>query len=163
PDRGGPLPWHAESLSVEKLGPRVLQALWKACTEAFLDQNPRGRWYAEKLAYPVEPIAAAEIPLHVIDVVRDPRDVLASMIAFGERAGPWGFGRKPGQSEPDWINHLIEVFATRLDIALAARNSSAMLLRYEDFAVDLPKIADTLGSVLNVRLDADAAMRERAD
>ena len=162
-DKGGPVPWHAESLSVERLGPRALQALWKACSEAFQEQNPNANLYAEKLACGVEPIIEAEIPLQVIDVVRDPRDVVASMIAFGERAGPWGFGRKPGEREADWISHLIEVFAVRLDTALAARSSSAVLLRYEDFASDLHQTAQTLGSLLDVRLDADAAVRERAN
>ena len=163
PDRGGPLPWHAESLSVETLGPRVLQALWKACSDGFREHAPGACWYAEKLAFAAEPIAAAGIPLQVIDVVRDPRDVVASMTAFGERVGPWGFGRKPGESEADWISHLIEVFSARLDIALAARRTSAMLLRYEDFAVDLQRAAEILGSLMNVRLDADAARQERGD
>jgi hypothetical protein len=162
-DRGGPLPWHAESLSVERLGPRVLQALWRECSAGFVEQTPQGRLYAEKLACAAEPIVAAGIPLQVIDVVRDPRDVVASMIAFGDRAGRWGFGRKPGQSEAEWIADLIDVFATRLEVALDARRGSTMLLRYEDFAVDLHQTAEALGSWLNVRLDADAALQERAD
>jgi hypothetical protein len=45
---------------------------------------------------------------------------------------------------------------------LAARNTAA-LLRYEDFAVDLHQTAEMLGSRLNVRLDADAALSERVD
>jgi hypothetical protein len=95
--------------------------------------------------------------------VRDPRDVVASMIAFGDEAGAWGFGRKPGQSEADWIDHLIEVFAARLELVLAARSTSAILLRYEDFAVDLHQTAEILGSLMSVRLDVDAALRESAD
>src|SRR5262249_31340250 len=132
-------------------------------SEEFREQNPDGRWYAEKLACSVEPVLAASIPLWVIDVVRDPRDVVASMLAFGERAGRWGVGRKPGQSEADWISHLIEVFARRLDLALAARGTSALLLRYEDFARDLDATAERLGPLMNLRLDADAARRERGD
>src|SRR5262249_53227657 len=118
---GGPLPWPAESLSVEALGRRALRGMWGACSAGFRDRTPNARWYVEKLAYPVDSVIAAGIPLHVIDVVRDPRDVVASMIAFGDRSGPWSFGRIPGQPESDWIASLIEVFAERLDTMLAAQ------------------------------------------
>ena len=119
-DRAGPLPWHAESLSVEVLRRRSLRGLWAACSAGFRDRTPNGRWYAEKLACPIETIVEAVIPLQVIDVVRDPRDVVASMIAFGDRSGPWGFGRVPGQSEAEWIGSLIETFAQRLDAMLGS-------------------------------------------
>jgi len=162
PDRGGPLPWQAESLAVETLGPRALRALWSACSDGFREHAPSSRWYAEKLACPVEPIVAAQIPLRVVDVVRDPRDVVASMIAFGDRSGPWGFGRTPGQTEDEWIEGLLRTFAVRLDMMLAAAGST-LLLRYEDFAVNLHAAADRLGSILGLRLDADAALAERPE
>ncbi len=159
-DRTGPLPWEAEALSVEALGPRALRALWEACSAGFRERGPSSRWYAEKLACPVEPIVAAEIPLRVVDVVRDPRDVVASMIAFGERSGSWGFGRTPGETDDEWIAGLIRTFATRIDRMLAP-GAGSTLLRYEDFAVDLHGPADLLGRMLDVHLDADAARAQR--
>lgn len=162
-DRGGPLPWHAESLSVEVLGRRALRALWGACSAGFRDHTPNARWYAEKLACPIDPIVAAGIPLREIDVVRDPRDVVASMIAFGERSGPWGFGRVPGQREEEWIASLVETFARRIDMMLAPATVPRLLLRYEDVAPDLHRAAEVVGSMLGVRLDADLVLRERLD
>jgi hypothetical protein len=155
-DRGGPLPWSAESLSVEQLGPRALRALWLACSTGFRDREPRSRWYAEKLACPVDPLVEAEIPVRVIDIVRDPRDVVASVVAFGERSGPWGFGRRPGQSEQEWIGGLVTTFAERLDTFLSPAVPS-LLLRYEDFVVDLVATASRLSAWLDVDLDASAA------
>jgi len=159
-DRSGPLPWQADALSVETLGPRALRALWRACSAGFRERAPLSRWYAEKLACPVESIVAAEIPLRVVDVVRDPRDVVASMIAFGDRSGPWGFGRSPGQTDDVWMAGLIRTFAARIDTMLA-RSTGSTLLRYEDFARNLHPTADHLGQLFGVRLDADAALAQR--
>ena len=39
--------------------------------------------------------------------------MVASMIAFGERSGPWGFGRAPGQSEQEWLDALVATMAER--------------------------------------------------
>lgn len=163
PDRGGPLPWEATSLSVQALGTRALRALWRACSVGFREAGPQGRWYAEKLACPIGPVIDAGIPLQMLDVVRDPRDVVASMIAFGDRSGPWGFGRTPGQSQEHWIATLIDTFAERIDMFLAPTNAPALLLRYEDFAVDLEGAAVTLGSRLGLDLDAVAVVRERPE
>src|SRR5262245_47968647 len=163
PDRGGPLPWDATSLSVGALGPRSLRALWAACSVGFRERSPQGRWYAEKLACPVEPVIEAGIPLQVLDVVRDPRDVVASMIAFGERSGPWGFGRTPGESAEPWIASLIGTFADRIDTMLAPADAPTLLLRYEDFATDLDAAAETLGSRLGLDLDAHAVVRGRPE
>ena len=154
---GGPLPWHTESLSVEALGSSALRGMWRACSAGFRARNPNALWYAEKLAYPIDAVIAAGIPLQVIDVVRDPRDVIASMIAFGDRSGPWGFGHTPGQSEADWIASLIDVFGERLDTMLAKERVPTTLLRYEDFATNLHGTAAMLGSMLELQFDADNA------
>jgi len=114
------------------------------------------------LACPVDPIIAAGIPLRVFNVVRDPRDVVASMIAFGDRSGPRGFGRTPGETDDEWIAGLMRTFATRLDMMLAP-SAGSILLRYEDFAVNLHATADLLGQMLDVHLDADAALAQRPE
>jgi hypothetical protein len=160
-DRGGPLPWDAESLSITILGRRALRGMWAACSDGFRDHSPGARWYAEKLACPIDPVVEAGIPLRVIDVVRDPRDVVASMIAFGERARPRGFGRVTGETEAAWIASLIETFVQRIDVMLAPTAVPTLLLRYEDFASNLHDAAARLGSMLELRLDADGVLEQR--
>ena len=162
-DRGGPLPWDAESLSVEVLGHRALRALWGACSAGFRDRAPAGRWYAEKLACLTETVVSAGIPLTLINVVRDPRDVVASMIAFGDRSGPRGFARVPDQSQAEWIGSLIQTFAQRIDAMLTTTDVPTLLLRYEDFAPNLRGTAVILGSMLDLQLDPDRVHAERPE
>ena len=162
-DRGGPLPWDALSLSVETLGPRALHGMWAACSRGFRETTPGARWYAEKLACPLDAVVAAAVPIRVIDVVRDPRDVVASMIAFGARSGPWGFGRVPGQSDDEWIVRLIDTFATRLDAFAAPAPAPTRLLRYEDVATDLHGTARTLESELGISLEPTAVLAQRPE
>ena len=148
PDRGGPLPWTVQSLSIEALGPRALRALWSACSTGFREQQPTCRWYAEKLACGVEPIAAAGIPIEVIEVVRDPRDIVASMLSFKE------FRPAPGQSIEAWVAGLLPRWAAWLDSM-----SAPMRLRYEDFAPNLEGTAASLSAQFGIDLDADAVAR----
>ena len=162
-DRGGPLPWDALSLSVDALGPRALRGLWAACSTGFRETNPRGRWYAEKLACPLDAVVAAGIPIRTIDLVRDPRDVVASMIAFGDRSGPWGFGRVPGQSDDDWIGGIDDTFARRHAEFATPAPAPTLLLRYEDVATDLDGTARLLESELGVRLDPAAVVAQRPE
>jgi hypothetical protein len=148
PDRGGPLPWTPHSLSIDALGPRALRALWSACSTGFRDHQPECRWYAEKLACEVAPIVAAEIPIEVIEVVRDPRDIVASMLSFKE------FGPAPGQRIEAWVAGLLPQWAAWLDAM-----SAPTQLRYEDFAPDLDQTAAILGARFEIDLDAASVAR----
>ena len=161
--RGGPLPWDATSLSTHALGPRALRGLWEACSAGFVDATPGARWYAEKLACPVDAVHRAGIPIHVIDVVRDPRYMVASMIAFGERSGPWGFGRSPEQSDADWIAGLVATLGQRLDELSRPSTVPRVVLRYEDFATDLHGTARVLEAKFGLVLDPDAVLAHRPD
>ncbi len=160
-DRGGPLPWDATSLSTTMLGPRALRGLWAACSAGFRDQAPSARWYAEKLACSIALVVEAGIPIRTIDVVRDPRDMVASMIAFGERSGPWGFGQTPGETQDVWLASLIETFRERLDLLAAPPLTPTLRLRYEDFATDLPGTAETIRAAFGVELRPAAAVANR--
>ena len=80
-----------------------------------------------------------------------------------DRSGPWGFGRAPGQTDEDWLATLIETFAVRIDTILASAPIPTLLLRYEDFAVDLRAAAESLASVLGLHLHPDAALAQRPD
>jgi hypothetical protein len=162
--RFGPLPFDPESLDRDELRKRALGHLWSAVSEAMLLREPRAGWYAEKLAVPIDAIVDAGIPLRVIDCVRDPRDVLVSIRKFTAAAGFDGFGRRPGEAESQYLPRFVATFAERLDeIAATPPEVDRVILRYEDFAVDLAGTANQLGEWLGLSLDPEAAPRSRLD
>jgi hypothetical protein len=162
--RFGPLPFGPESLDLGDLRRRALAHLWSACSEAMLDQQPPARWYAEKLAVPARTILEAGIPLRLIDCVRDPRDVLASIRAFTAATGFDGFGRRPDEPESQFLTQFIERIAAGLDdLAATPRSMDRITLRYEDFADDPDGTAGRLGGWLGLTLDPGVAMRSRSE
>ncbi len=78
----GPLPFVSDALDVHGWRPGLLRAMWESASDALLAIRPDARWYAEKLAVDETPLREAGIDLLTIDLVRDPRDVLASRRAF---------------------------------------------------------------------------------
>jgi hypothetical protein len=129
-----------------------------------LDQQPSARWYAEKLAVPVPTIVEAGIPLHLIDLVRDPRDVLASIRAFTGATRVDGFGRRPGEPEAQYLDRFVRSCAQRLDEMAAPLDGVARLaLRYEDVVRDPAGTAETLGRWLDLELDPSVFEQSRTE
>jgi hypothetical protein len=141
----GPVPFETDLADVAELSAPLLRGLWTAWSATVVERDPAVRWYAEKLAVPIDPLLASGLELRVVDLLRDPRDVLASIRAFRRR----GYG-----PEEDGF---VERFAAQL-AAMAATppDVDRVVLRYEDLVADLDGCADRLGSWLGVRLDADA-------
>lgn len=160
----GPLPFEPDSLDRDELRSRTLGHLWAAFSEAMATREPRARWYAEKLAVPIDPLVDAGIPLRVIDCLRDPRDVLVSIRAFTAVTGFDGFGRRPGESESQYLPRFVATFGQRLDeLAGTPPEVDRVTLRYEDFAVDLAGAAIQLGEWLGLSLDPEVAQPSRVD
>ena len=113
--RFGPIPFRPGLLDLRELETRVRAHLWAACSEAILTRQPTACWYAEKVAVPCGPLLDAGIPMRIIDCVRDPRDVLASIRAFTTVPGVDGFGRRPGEPEAAYLPRFVARFAERLD------------------------------------------------
>jgi hypothetical protein len=126
--------------------------------------KPGARYFAEKLW------GASEIPAFIwelypqgreIFVVRDFRDMLASMYAFDAKKGYQGFQRQFADSQADHVRELGRR-ASRMLAAFTERQDTAALVRYEEL-VKNPE--PTLTALLEkVGLDGDpatvAAMRE---
>src|SRR5207342_2981750 len=67
-----------------------------------------------------------------IFLVRDPRDMLASMLAFNEKRGrPDDFGRGRVESDADFVPQLAQN-VSRLVQSWQARRDQGHLVRYED-------------------------------
>jgi hypothetical protein len=156
----GPIPWEPQALDRTALAPRALRALWSACSDGFCDTNPAARLYAEKLAVDPAPIVAAGIPLRIIDLVRDPRDVLASIRAFTAR-GIDGFDRGPDQDEAAYLRAFVARTRDRLAALGETHGCERRLLRYEDAAGDLAATATDLARWIGEPLDAPAVLADR--
>jgi hypothetical protein len=66
-----------------------------------------------------------------IFLVRDPRDMLASMLAFNKKRGSSDFGRQRVETDADFVRQLARGVSSLVE-ASQARREQAHLVRYED-------------------------------
>jgi hypothetical protein len=79
-------------------------------------------------------------------LVRDFRDMVASMLAYNARKGFGDFGRNLVESDEAWLDYLHKTFLV-LHAAWRDRGEPGSLVRYEDLVLDP---AATLPSLLNL-------------
>jgi len=149
----GPVPFTTEVLDVGTLTSPLLRSMWAAWSEQARVARPTARFYAEKLAVPIEPLLAAHLDLRLIDLVRDPRDILASIRSFTAR-GTDGFRRRAGQSEAEYLTGFVERTVERVGLLHATPSTvDQLVLRYEDLAGDVEAAAVRIGRWLGLELD----------
>jgi hypothetical protein len=160
-DGAGPIPWEPTAFDRGRLGPPASRALWATFSAAMRARRPTAAWYAEKLACEVDDLAAAAIPHRVVDLVRDPRDTLASIRAF-TATGIDGLDGAATADPTEYLDRFVARTRTVITRMLAPGPAERLLLRYEDVATDLPAAARTLGDWLGRRLDGAAVAADRA-
>jgi len=100
----------------------------------------------------------------MIDCVRDPRDVLASIRLFAAKTGVDGFGRRSGETEASYVTRFLERFAGKLDgMVQTPAAMERMVIRYEDLVKDIGAVAASLGDWLGLSLDASVEERSRSE
>lgn len=158
----GPIPFTSDILDVGQLQAPLLHQMWLAWSTVARATHPAMRLYAEKLAVGVEVLAAAAIPLRVVDLVRDPRDMLASIRAFTAK-GIDGFGRTPGVDEAAYLTAFVETYRNGLHRIQAPLPDGVahLVLRCEDLVADLTAVAARMGRWLGIELDAAAVVSNR--
>jgi hypothetical protein len=144
----GPLPFRSDVLDVDVWRPGLLRAMWESASAALVAARPGARWYAEKLAVDEAALREAGIGVLTIDLVRDPRDVLASRRSFVV-GGTEQWARDAQTFSVEMHGRLDE-----LD-----RRPADLRLRYEDLASDLEATANRLGERLGVELEWSAVER----
>jgi hypothetical protein len=159
----GPLPFQPLSVDRHELQRRCMLGLWTAFSDAAHARNPGARFYAEKIRGDFDLVLDAGIAVRAIDLVRDPRDIFASILDFDERRGFHGFGRQRGQSELEYV----EVFAASVRTRAAEMRrdlpgTESTQVRYEHLVRDLSGVAGSLGRWLGTSLSAERVHEQAA-
>jgi hypothetical protein len=114
-------------------------------------------FYAEKYGGYAEDLVSAGIAFRWIDLVRDPRETWCSVLAFDAKRGYFGFGRREGQTEEEYLPSFLSAVRRRLDEMTSGRlPAPTITVRYEDLVTKLSDEADRLGAWLGTGLEADA-------
>lgn len=155
----GPLPFSPRSVQLNDFTARLTLHLWAAFSESVVSQARNGqRYYAEKAwGDSVEMLTSGGIRVRLVNLVRDPRDVVASIRAFDKKRGYYGFGRQRGQSDAEYFATLVERMVHSLDrMHRRARRHDHLWIRYEDLVRDRALATDRLSRWLGVDLQAEA-------
>ncbi|MEO1062440.1 MAG: hypothetical protein AAFZ07_13570 [Actinomycetota bacterium] len=113
----GPIPFETEVVELTALRRSLLRQMWVAWSGQARAARPAAELYAEKLAVDVRELVDAGLPVRAIDLVRDPRDVLASIRSFTDR-GVDGFGREGVVDEQEYLHRFLATFERGLTAML---------------------------------------------
>jgi hypothetical protein len=92
-----------------------------------------------------------------IFLVREPRDMVCSMISFYEKTQLVSFGRDQGGTEEEFVDGIAQALR-ELVTQISERGEQSIVVRYEDMIADMP---GTLERVLAyLQLDTDASVRD---
>lgn len=161
--KGIPLDYAEVGVDRAVLHREAVAGAWRAYSRAATRPGAvRPRFYAEKYAGYAPALADAGIAYRWVDLVRDPRDVWCSVLAFDRKRGFFGFGRRETQSEDAYLASFLLAVRRRLDEMATPDGAPALTVRYEDLVAALDAEAARIGAWLGVTLDAAAAIAASA-
>lgn len=114
--------------------------------------RPEARYFAEKLM-PVPDVQTRLLELYPrareVFLVRDPRDMLASIFAFNRKRGDAGFGRAVAASDVEFVAQIAHAMDTLAE-AWCRRGAGAHLVRYESLMLQEAETLEALFGYLGV-------------
>jgi len=162
--RVGPLPFPSEQVDAAEFARDSLHGVWQAFSRAMqAASTTRARFYAEKFWGDVGPVVAAGLEPIVVDLVRDPRDIVASVRAFNAKTGKQLFGRAQARDDREHLKRMVVGIGFRLQEFAVPLPVSHLVIRYEDLVADLPAEAARLATALGVQLEVDAVIGARPE
>lgn len=162
----GPLPFEPLSLDPAELEVRLTRHFWAALCESFTSAaDGERRYVAEKThGSTTETLARAGIPLKLANLVRDPRDIVTSVLAFDAKRGYYGFGRREHQPEDEYVAQLATQMKLNINrMSRRAADHDHMWVRYEDLVTNRDSAVKRLSEWLDIELDADAGRPDGPD
>ncbi len=159
-DRIGSLPFNEQIVSREELAVGALKGLWSSFSDAVRTRaTDPVRYYAEKSYGDLSLALASGLRPILIDLVRDPRDVVVSVRSFNAKRSSQGFGRDRVATDDEHLEYLIDGMRRKMHEMQQPIEADRIVVRYEDLVLDLPGEARRLEDRLEVRLDEDAVVR----
>ena len=150
--RIGPLPFEPLVIDAGTLAQAGLHELWRQFSDLARSSAPGSAYYAEKFWGDAKVIIDAGLEPVLIDLVRDPRDVIASNRAFNDRHGGSLFGRPQVASEAAHLRHLIARMRFRLKEMETPVPARRLTIRYEDLIRTPDATYRRLEEIIGVRL-----------
>ena len=159
----GPIPFAPLGLDPRQLRVRLIRHGWAALSESLSAFAGRElTYYAEKATGHTLPLLTeAGIRAKVVNLVRDPRDVVCSIRAFDARRGFYGFGRAEEMSDDEYLSGLVTHMRELLtEMQTIDQRHDCMYVRYEDLVTNLGSVCTSLSEFLGVEIVARDDLRE---
>lgn len=152
----GPLPFPSGGLDVAMVSRDSLRSVWEAFSNAMSIATGGERpFYAEKYWGDVTPVIAAGLNPVVINLVRDPRDVIASIRAFNAKTGRQSFGRSVVKTDREHLRHVVVGMLLRLREFEEPLPVAHLTVRYEDLVSESMVQVKRMEEATGLRFDID--------
>ncbi len=151
-----PLPFQAGVIDPVDMARRSLSAIWQEFSSSVIERSAGVRYYAEKYWGGIDRVIDAGIHPIIIDLVRDPRDIIASMRSFNERHSNRLFGRPLADDDWQHLQKTVLGMAQRFNEFALPVPVPRLRVRYEDFVTDMASQAAKIGALLDVDLNVGA-------
>ena len=122
--------------------------------------EPPIRYFAEKGGRPLE-VRELFSGAREIFLIRDPRDILVSVLAFNKRRGFADFGRQDVTDDLEYVTVLARRAAS-FHSAWKRRRDDALMVRYEDLATRTDEVLASTLDHLSLESDPDALIHAAA-
>jgi hypothetical protein len=136
-----------ESTAIGELAAFAQQRIERLYTEVATAQGrPHASHFVEKYRADIVPELMLELypGAREVVLVRDFRDMVASMFAYNDKRGRQGFSRDRAASDRDYVVDIVSPSVAAIADAWRRRSGTACLLRYEDLVLRPEDIVPSL-------------------
>jgi len=129
-------------------------------------RDPTSIYFAEKSRRPFSAaLQQLGVQHEIIYLLRDPRDILQSILSFNKKRGTASFSVQEDESDEAFAERFLVDRHRRLRVLLelAPDDPTSTIVRYEDMITDLPAVAARLSKRFGVELDAQEVLANQKE